>query len=139
MKSEWVSQQEGFLQAILPGGEAARLAENLLGLQAVKYPPDSMTDSAVVAIAAAQHPDGNWESGGVQHRPPISQSPFGATAKVIRALQHYAFSARKQEFAQMIERARIWLMKAKPVTTEDYTMRLYGLHYADAPQKDVTQ
>jgi len=139
MKSEWVSQQEGFLQGILPGGEAARLAENLLGLQAVTYPPDSMTDSAVVAIAAAQHPDGNWESGGVQHRPPISQSPFGATAKVIRALQHYAFSARKQEFAQMIERARIWLMKAKPVTTEDYAMRLYGLHYADAPQKDVKQ
>src|SRR5262249_9202598 len=107
MKSEWVSQQEGFLQGILPGGEAARQAENLLGLQAANYPPDSITDSAVVAIAATQHPDGSWDRG-AQHRPPISQSPFGDTAKVIRALQHYAIPARKQEFAQTIERARIW-------------------------------
>jgi squalene cyclase len=39
----------------------------------------------------------------------------------------------------MIERARIWLTKAKPATTEDYAMHLYGLHYAKAQQKDVKQ
>src|SRR5262249_7956757 len=38
-----------------------------------------------------------------------------------------------------IERARVWLTSGKPVTTEDYAMRLYGLHYSEAPQKDVKQ
>src|SRR5262249_44802262 len=85
----------------------------------------AITDSAVVAIAATQHPDGSWDSGLAQHRPPISQSTFGATAKAIGALQHYSFPARKQEFAQAIERARVWLTSGKPVTTEDYAMRLY--------------
>jgi len=60
-------------------------------------------------------------------------------AIIIRALRHYAIPARKQEFEQSIARARIWLTKAKPSTTQDYTMRLYGLHYAEAPQKDVKQ
>jgi ankyrin repeat protein len=139
MKSEWVSQQEAFLQGMLPGGGAPRLAENLLGLQAAKYAPDGITDSAVVAMVAAQRPDGSWRSNEIQHRPPISQSPFSATAKIIRVLQHYAIPARKQEFAQTIEHARIWLTKANPATSEDYAMRLYGLYYADAPQKDVKQ
>jgi len=139
MKSEWVSQQEAFLQGMLPGGGAPRLAENLLGLQAVNYPPDTITDSAVVAIAATQRPDGSWRSNEIQHRPPITQSPFSATAKIIRVLQHYAIPARKQEFAQTIERARMWLTETKPVTAEDYAMRLYGLHYAEAPQRDVKQ
>jgi hypothetical protein len=139
MKSEWISQQEGFLQGILPGGGAPRLAENLLGLQAASYPSDSITDAAVVAIAAEQRPDGHWNSNEIQYRPPITQSPFGATAKIIRALQRYRIPARKQELAQTIERARIWLTKAKPVTTEDYSMRLYGLYYAEAAQKDVKE
>jgi len=137
MKSEWVSQQESFLQGILPGGEAPRLADNLLGLQAANYPPDSITDSTVVAILARQEPDGSWDAPSI--RPPISQSPFSATAKMIRVLQRYTIPARKQEFAKAIERARIWLTQAKPVTAEDYSMRLYGVHYAEAPQKDVKQ
>jgi ankyrin repeat protein len=139
MKSEWISQQESFLQGILPGGGAPRLAENLLGLQAVNYLPDSITDAAIVAIAAAQRPDGSWNSGEIQHRPPITQSAFSATAKIIRVLQQYAIPARKQEFAKSIDRARIWLMSGTPVTTEDYAMRLYGLHYSEAPQRDVKQ
>jgi ankyrin repeat protein len=139
MKSEWVSQQEAFLQGVLPGGGAARLAENLLGLQAANYASDSITDAAVVAIAAEQRPDGHWNSNEIQYRPPLTQSPFSATAKIIRALQRYRIPARKQEIAQTIERARIWLTKAKPVTSEDYSMRLYGLYYAEAPQKDVKE
>ncbi len=137
MKSEWVGLQEGFLQGSLPGGGAPRLAENLLGLIAANYAPDAITDAAIVAIAATQRPDGSWKSNEIQHRPPITQSSFSATAKIIRVLQHYAIPARKQELAQTIDRARIWLTKADPVTTEDYAMRLYGLHYAGAPRKGI--
>jgi hypothetical protein len=137
MKSQWMTLQDDFLQAMLPGGGANRLAENLLALKAANYPSDSITDGAIVAMAAAQNPDGGWDDGEIQHRPPLAESPIGATARVIRALRDYAFPARKQEIAQRIERARVWLMKAKPVTTEDYSMRLSGLNYAGAPQKDV--
>ena len=139
MKSQWMSLQEDFLQAALPGGGANRLAENLLALKAANYPPDSITDAAIVSMAAAQKPSGGWDDGEIQHRPPLGQSPFAATARVIRSLRDYAFPARKQEIAQRIERARVWLMTAKPITTEDYSMRLSGLHYAGAPQKDAGQ
>jgi hypothetical protein len=124
---------------MLPGGGSARLADNLLGLQAANYPSDSITDAAVVAIAAEQRPDGHWNSNEIQYRPPLTQSPFSATAKIIRALQRYRIPAREQDLAQTVERARIWLTKAKPVTTEDYSMRLYGLYYAQAPQEDVKE
>src|SRR5262245_66026301 len=110
------------LQGTLPGGGAPRLAEHLLGLQGAKYPPDGITDSAAVAIVAAQRPDGSWRSNEIQHRPPITQSPFSATAKIIRVLQHYAIPASKQEFAQTIERTRIWVKKAKATLQQDFTM-----------------
>ena len=105
--------QEGFLQGVLPGGGAPRLAENLLGLQAVNYPPDAITDAAVAAIAAARRPGGSWRSNEIQHRPPITQSSFSATAKIIRVLRHYAIPARKQEFALTVARARIGFTEAR--------------------------
>jgi ankyrin repeat protein len=139
MKAQWIGLQEDFLQGMLPGGGANRLAENLLGLKAAGHAPDSVTDAAIVAIAAAQGADGSWGSGEVQHRPPIAQSPFGATAKIVRVMKDYAIPARAQEFAQRIEQARDWLVKAKPVTAEDYSMRLAGLYCAGASQADLKQ
>jgi len=139
MKAQWIGLQEDFLQGMLPGGGANRLAENLLGLKAAGHPPDTVTDAAIVGIAAVQNADGSWSSGEVQHRPPIAQSPVGATAKVIRVMKDYPIPARAQEFAQRIERARSWLMKTNPVTAEDYSMRLAGLYYAGASQADIKQ
>jgi ankyrin repeat protein len=139
MKAQWIGLQDDFLQGMLPGGGANRLAENLLGLKAAGHPPNSVTDAAIVAIAAAQDPDGSWGSGEVQHRPPIAQSPVDATAKIVRVMKDYAIPAREEEFAQRIERARDWLVKAKPVTAEDYSMRLAGLYYAGASQADIKQ
>ena len=139
MKAQWIGLQEDFLLGMLPGGGANRLAENLLGLKAAGLPPDSVTDAAIVAIAAAQLADGSWGSGEVQHRPPIAQSPVGATAKIIRVMKDYAIPARAQEFEQRIVRARAWLVKTKPVTAEDYSMRLAGLYWAGASQSDIKQ
>lgn len=139
MKAQWIGLQEDFLQGMLPGGGANRLAENLLGLKAAGHPPDSVTDAAIVATAVAQDADGSWASGEVQHRPPIAQSPVSATAKIVRVMKDYPIPARAQEFAQRIERARAWLVKTKPVTAEDYSMRLAGLYYAGASQADIKQ
>jgi hypothetical protein len=54
-------------------------------------------------------------------------------------MKDYAIPAREQEFAQMIERARAWLVKTKPVTAEDHSMRLAGLYWAGASQADIKQ
>jgi hypothetical protein len=137
MRAQWISLQEEFLQAILPGGGANRLAENVQGLFAAGYLADSITDSAVAGIAASQYPDGHWSAGEVQHRPPIAQSHFAATTRAIRVLQDYGIPARKQEFAARIDRARGWLLRATPITTEDYTMKLSGLTHSGASMDEI--
>jgi ankyrin repeat protein len=139
MKVQWIGMQEEFLQAMLPGGGANRLAENLLGLRAANYPPDTITDSAIVAMAEEQEPSGGWPGGEVQHRPPIAQSTFASTARIIRAFQHYGIPARKQEFTERIARAQAWLKHERPVTTEDFSMRLSGLFWSGAPESDLKE
>jgi hypothetical protein len=129
--------QEQFLQAIVPGGGAHRMADNLHGLFASGYPADTITDSAVAEIATAQYLDGRWASTENQHRPPLMQSHFASTTRVIRMLRDYEIPARKQEFAQRIERARAWLLNTKPVTTEDQAMRLSGLVLSGASGEEI--
>lgn len=138
MKTQWASLQDDFLQMALPGGGPDRLAENLLALKAAEYPADSITDTAIAAIAASQHSDGSWRNE-VNVRPPIEQSPFAATARIIRALRDYPIPARRHEFDQRIARAREWLAKAKPVTSEDFSMQLAGLKQSGATDREVKQ
>jgi hypothetical protein len=139
MKSLGVGVTEDYLQAIIPSGGANRIAEMLLGLRASNYPADTITDAAVVAMAESQEVDGSWLAGEVQLRPPIAQSHFAATARVVRALQAYSIPARKQEFTERIARARAWLKRAKPITTEDVAMRLSGLTWAGAADHDFRE
>jgi ankyrin repeat protein len=137
MRTQWISLQEQFLQAIVPGGGANRLADNLQGLFAAGYPADSITDSAVVEVAMSQYPDGHWSAGEVQHRPPITQSEFASTFRAIQTLQQYGIPARKQEFTERIDRARAWILEASPITTEDHTMKLSALNCAGASRSDI--
>jgi hypothetical protein len=109
----------------------------LLGLEASNYRADIVTDAAVVAMAESQEVDGSWLAGEIQLRPPIAQSRFAATARVVRALQAYSIPARKQEFTERIARARAWLERTKPITTEDVAMRLSGLTWSGAAARDL--
>jgi ankyrin repeat protein len=137
MKAQWLASQEEFLQSINPGGGPNRLAENLLGLEAAGYKPDPITDSAVIDLVEAQAQDGSWPAGEEQPRPPITQSAIGATARAMGAIQAYAIPARRQEFAERIVRARDWLKRARPVTTEEFALRLWGLKQAGAATADL--
>jgi ankyrin repeat protein len=139
MRAQWLASQEEFLQSINPGGGPNRLAENLLGLEATGYKPDAITDSAVVDLAEAQAVEGYWPAGEEQPRPPITESAIAATARALRAIQSYTIPARKQEFADRIARARAWLKKTKPVTTEDIVLRLMGLTWAGATKADLRE
>lgn len=131
MRLEWASLREELLQGIEKGGATDRLTQSLLGLWACDSKPDAITDTMVAEIASAQLPEGNWHFGGLT-RPPINAGEIGRTAQALRVLQLYTLPGRKAEFEARIGRARAWLVAARPVTTDDYTMRLLGLHWSGA-------
>jgi len=139
LKGQWLASQEEFLQSLNPGGGPNRLAENLLGLEAAGYAPDSITDSAIVDLAEAQTVEGSWNSGEEQPRPPITEGDIAGTARAIRALQAYSIPARRREFEARIARAQAWLQRVKPATTDDYAMRLLGLVWAGAPKGEISR
>ena len=137
MRSQWAASQEEFLQALNPGGGSNRLGENLLGLAAAGYAADVITDSAVSDLAQFQAVDGSWPSGESHARPPITESLIGSTARAIRVLQLYCIPARKREFDGRIARGKSWLAEAKPVSTDDFAMRLLGLWWSGAEKEQV--
>jgi hypothetical protein len=55
----------------------------------------------------------------------------------IRALKTYAPPGRADEMKQRIERAKQWMLRASPVTTEDFAMRLSGVAAAGASASDL--
>jgi len=139
LKGQWASSQEEFLQSLNPGGGPNRLAENLLGLEAAGHAPDSVTDSAIVDLAEAQAVDGSWRDGEEQPRPPITEGEIAGTARAVRALQAYSIPARRLEFDARIARAKTWLQRANPASTDDYAMRLLGLVWTGAPEGDIVR
>src|SRR5439155_19843400 len=139
LRAQWLASQEEFLQSINPGGGPNRLAENLLGLAAAGYPADTITDSAIVDLAESQAEDGSWCDGEEEARPPITESSIASTARAIRARQAYTIPARRRAFDTRIARARAWLQQAKPLSTDDYAMRLLGLAGAGAAKGDLAK
>ncbi len=93
--------------------------------------------SAVFArrIASWQRPDGHWPTG--DDRPPQSYSLFTATAVALRAMHFYMPTQLAQETEERSARARRWLVTTQPHSTEDFTFRLFGLHFANATSSDV--
>jgi hypothetical protein len=57
---------------------------------------------------------------------------FFAHRMAIRALKTYATPGRAAEMKERIERAKQWLLRTNPVTTEDFAMRLAGVASAGA-------
>lgn len=107
----------------------------LMGLAAQNYAPDAMTTSLAHNISGKQLIDGSWPA--FAPRAPIENGDIQATAYAIRSLQLYGPPGRSQEFARKIAKAREWLRRAEPKTTEDYVMQLSGLKWAGAGHSEV--
>jgi ankyrin repeat protein len=123
-----------FLQA-LPG-DVDRVLLPLMTLADLSEPTNDFTDAAVHYLAARQDPSGAWISLGIA-RPPIEDSTISRTAMAIRALRTYGWPARQAEFDERIQRARLWLEKAKPVTTYEEADRLMGLRAAGVAARNL--
>jgi squalene cyclase len=94
-----------------------------------------MTAAAVQHLAMRQHSDGRWST--FAPRPPMEYSDFTATALSMRALQLYSPAGRATEFRQRIEKARSWLLRATPQSTEEYAMKLMGLIWSNGNASEI--
>jgi hypothetical protein len=107
----------------------------LFGLLSEHYPSDPGTDAQAFYLKIRQSPDGRWRI--AARRPPIESNDIEVTAMSMRSLQVYAPKALQAEFQQAINRARDWLLTAKPESTEERAFKLLGLYWARAPQAAI--
>ena len=81
-------------------------------------------------IASRQLADGSWPT--IDVRPPQSHSPFTTTAVCAQSLRNYLPEQFKNEKESRLKRAREWLLKTRPQTTEDLSFQLLGLLWTGA-------
>lgn len=100
-------------------------------LASTRRPPSLSTDAMVHYLAAKQRREGNWHVVG-STRAPIQDGDFLRTTMAIQALKVYGAPALKTEMTERIARAAAWLATEPPISTQDRTMQLLGLKWADA-------
>ena len=103
------------------------------------YAPNPMTDFLANEIAAEQWEDGGWHESGGLARTPLEDGDFSRTAMAIKVLKTYGTPGCAAEMSARIDRARRWLLQAKPEIAEDYNMRLAGVAVAGAGAAELNQ
>jgi len=131
VRGQWNGAQEILLQMIDPPGAFDTVVFSVLGMAAARYPADVITDSMVHYIAGQQRANGSWSLLGIS-RAPLEEGNIQRTALGVRALQAYGWPGRKAEFDRRTARARAFLLAETPKTTDDFAMRLLGLHWSGA-------
>ncbi len=79
--------------------------------------------------------EGHWVTS--DFRPPHSSSIFTATATAVYAIRVYMPDELAAERDACIARARDWLAKTRPASTEDAAFRLLGLVWANAQEEQI--
>jgi ankyrin repeat protein len=130
------ARANSFAQRLDGPGSMGSTVYTLSALQAGKYPGDEFTDAAVVFLLSRQLTDGRWPRED-ESRSPIDDGDFNRTALAVAAIHDYAPPSLKEEAAEHLSRARQWMLSARPKTTDDQAMLLFGLRYGGAAEKDV--
>src|ERR1022692_2409821 len=112
-----------------------QIGYGLMGLHALGYAPDAMTEAFVRYLVNAQNPDGSWHW--TDLRPPLEGGRFAATAWAVRAVQLYPLPNSEVETRACLSRARRWLWKAEPATFSDQVSQLMGLGWAGEPPRKL--
>jgi ankyrin repeat protein len=136
----WTQLTSGLNASQLEGAAPLGGADNNLYLAEALirsgYAPDRKTDILAANLAGYQGGDGGWHLPGYT-RSPLQDNDFSRTAMAIHALKTYGTPGRADETKQRIEHAKQWLLRANPMTTEDFDMRLSGVAAAGAPASDL--
>src|SRR5581483_4883186 len=110
----------------------------LMAAHAAGIEPDLVTALYARRILSWQREDGHWMTS--DFRPPHSSSLFTATATALRAVRLYApadTAALAAERDAATRRAREWLLRSRPVSTEDAAFRVMGLVWAGAARGEI--
>jgi mono/diheme cytochrome c family protein len=124
------SWRERTAQNLFIAGQTDTISYLLLGLAADGRPADETTDAQAIWLKRRQARDGHWPVNTI--RPPIESNDIEVTAVSMRALQLFAPPAQRAEYMRAVDRARDWLIAAKPTSTEERAFRLLGLSWAGA-------
>ena len=106
----------------------------LMAAHAAGLAPDLTTAVYARRLVKWQR-DGHWVTS--DFRPPHSSSPFTATATAVRAISLYMPEELRAERDACIARARQWLSRERPLSTEDAAFRLLGMVWAGAPPNEI--
>src|SRR6266581_4285918 len=112
------------------GGGSDTLGYTLIGMAAAGAPADALTDAHVHYMSLNQFPNGAFRNS--SYRPPSEYGPFTTTALALRSIKLYPIPGRRDEFKERVERAKRWLLSAKPLSTEERSMQLNALADAGA-------
>ncbi|HLY59325.1 MAG TPA: ankyrin repeat domain-containing protein [Terriglobia bacterium] len=107
----------------------------LIAAHAAGAKPNLVTEVYARRIANWQREDGHWPTFDV--RPPQSYSVFTTTTVALRAIQLFLPPQFNPEIEERQARAKNWLLTATPHSTEDFTFRLFGLHYAGGTPEET--
>lgn len=105
----------------------------LIAASRVGVKPNLSTAAYAQFIASHQLADGSWPT--IDNRPPQAHSLFTATAICAEALRQYLPAQFKAEQEMRLQKARAWLLKSQPHTTEDRAYQLLGLFWTGADAK----
>jgi ankyrin repeat protein len=130
--------EQQYFQGQNLGGGSLQVEWQLLEMAAAGVEPTLSIDAMVHNIATMQRKEGDWP---ICCRGPLEDGAFTTTAKAVRVLRVYPIAGRQSEFDARIARAAAWLESAEPLTTEDRSMQILGLAWADrkAPANRVKQ
>jgi hypothetical protein len=98
---------------------------------------DQRVQAQLYYLKSMQHPDGSW--GGIGNRPPITFDHVTATAFVVKALDTFALPIHAADTRQRIDRARVWLTRAQPQSTQERAFQVLGLVWSKADAGVITQ
>ena len=109
---------ELLLQRLDPPGGSDTVSYSLLGLAAVDYPPDAMTDAMVVNVAKRNFRPERWLRGG-DSRAPIQEGDIPRRPEGILVLQRYGPPGLQSRIrqARRAGRAYCWKLSPRPPMT----------------------
>ncbi len=112
------------------GGNPNSVGYELFASAAAHQKATPRIEAQVYSLKSMQQPEGYWRTGG--NRPPLTFDDFNTTAYVIYALNAYAPAPQRADTDARIARARAWLLKATPQTTQERAFHLLGLVWSKA-------
>ncbi|MBT5707423.1 MAG: hypothetical protein HOI66_13990 [Verrucomicrobia bacterium] len=104
------------------------LGYGLLGLSALDYPGDALTNAMVRYLLATQKPDGSWPA--ADYRPPIEDGPIQGAALAIGSLKRYPIKGRAEALESALTRAREYLKHASPRSFNQQVSQVLGLSWS---------